>query len=109
VIKGEKLMDFLKDDIYIKVSDLVQYASSAGMLLYPKTQLLIIDSSRIRGIVTFRIKSLMMHLPVAPVIGRTGRPVQINSLLSNCDAKLEIDGKKVEATAFNIHSRMIHG
>jgi predicted secreted hydrolase len=93
VLKGEKLISYLKDDIYVDSGDLTM--DEFGVTI-PRKLVLIISSSRVRGTVTHKIGHLIQKSRGGSYAG--------NSFISDCAAKLEIDGEKVEATQRNLHT-----
>ena len=100
VLKGEKLIEYSKDSIYTEAADLQTELPSN--YVFPQTLVLAIDGIRIKGTVTQRFR----HWMVGPPLVLPGRSCYVR-WLADCEAKLEVDGEKVEATTRNILDRPV--
>ncbi len=93
--KGDKLFDYSRSaEYYIEASELEKDAKSG--VVCPHKVVLIFDHTGIKGTITQKVKHIISSRPV-PITPDLSKPYHYFRCLSDVDAKLEIDGEKVQA------------
>jgi len=102
--KGEKLFEclYVSNDLYEEASDIeVDELTGAE---YPRKLVIKIDSSRIKGQVTHRIKKLIESHAGPP---QATKKTQYCRFLSDCHVELDMESEKIEVDTEVIHELMI--
>ena len=88
------------DDLYVEASDLDLDPLSGAT--YPRKTTIIIDESRVKGTITYKMKHIVFRagMPQLPGMPRMWKYLRYRS---DIHAKLEIDGQKIEHKSQEIH------
>ena len=106
VFKGDKLFEYRRNaDIYVEASNLEEVDRKSGAA-YPRRVVVMIDDTRVKGTLTYRLRHTVnpKRVPTPRVDGI--RHVYFR-YLSDCNAKLEIDGEKIESNSVELHELYI--
>ncbi|MFH2045237.1 MAG: hypothetical protein ABIK92_08825 [Pseudomonadota bacterium] len=102
-LKGDKLFDYSRNgEYYIEASELELDAKSG--IMCPHKVVLTFDHPGIKGTITHKLKHIISRqpVPITPNLS-SSRQYQYFRYLSDVDAKLEIDGEKVQSNKLAIH------
>lgn len=103
LLKGEKAIDYVKDGIYTEASEIEM--EPLMRISYARKLVQTFDTPMMYGTVTHRMKHFVRY-PAPNCLGPEGTsPRAYMTWVCECDAKLEIDGQKVEAVSLNMHER----
>lgn len=102
IIKGKKLIDYLHSDFYMEARDVVE--DPLFRITYARTLVQTIDSPRVQGTITHKMRHFL-NPPRPSGLGVKNRPSNYSSWVCDCDAKLIVDGEKIQAKGVNTHER----
>lgn len=105
LFKGAKPIDYMKDGIYTGASDID--VVPIMRITYARNLLQTFDGEKISGTVTHKMKHMVRPLGLLGMGPEGSQPPNYMAWVCECNAKLEIDGEKIEAVSNNIHERSV--
>jgi hypothetical protein len=101
--KGDKLFAYYRDcNYYIKAEDLDTYKTESGLdKVYPRKLVLMFEDNRLKGTVTFNHRGLLTQF-YSPDKAPDQRDILYSRIVFDTDAKMEIDGEKVETKSSGV-------